>query len=285
MPPNLREIRTRHLATYITLRRLQPNNRNKFPAPATINQETQLLRTILRRALQVWELDLRLPNFKAVKLEEPDQHIVELSQDDQKKLKEHLREDFHDTLDFLILAGPRASNVLRGKGIMFRPEHVNLEQILLTFFVKSQKPGGRKVVLPITSAMAPILVRNLGNHKEAVFTYIAKSTRNGRNRGKRYPLSYSAFKTAYKAAANKIGKPELRVHDLRHTAATRTLRATGNIMVAKELLGHTRSTTTEKYAHRMREDFRNALEQAHISRKNPGEPEARLPKLRKKRRK
>ncbi|GHB33657.1 integrase [Pseudovibrio japonicus] len=260
---NLSEIKTRHLARYVSARRSQPNKRGHLPQPATINRELSLLRTIFNYANDVWELEITVPNFKAVMLEEPDARIVEVTADDQAKIKEHMREDFHDALDFLILAGPRASNALVGKGIVLTADAVDFDHMQITFQVKSKKPGGRRIVIPITGPMATILANNIGNHEDSVFTYVARRTIDGRQRGARYPLQVHTFRREFKAAAEAIGKPKLRVHDLRHTAATRTLRVTGNLRVAQKLLGHTRSTTTEKYAHLMTDDFATQMEMVH----------------------
>ncbi|KZL17622.1 Tyrosine recombinase XerC [Pseudovibrio axinellae] len=263
LPFNLAEIRTKHLSKYVAKRRDQPNKRNRLPAPATINREIQLLRTIMNYAYDIWETDLKLPSFGKVLLSEPQARVVEVTKDEQSRIKEHLREDFHDLLDFLIYAGPRASNVMVRSGVVLRDEHIDFVAMVMKFYVKSKLPGGREIAIPITSPMAAILSNNIGNHPDAVFTYIAQSTRNGRERGKRYPITHGAFYSYFKAAAKKIGNPKLRVHDLRHTAATRTLRATRNLLVARDLLGHTRSSTTEKYAHLMTDDLRVQLEQAH----------------------
>ena len=47
-----------------------------------------------------------------------------------------------------------------------------------------------------------------------------------------------------------IDDPECVIHSLRHTCATRLLRATGNIALVKEWLGHTTiKTTADIYAH------------------------------------
>ena len=56
---------------------------------------------------------------------------------------------------------------------------------------------------------------------------------------------------------------DLRLHDLRHTAATRTLRATGNLAMAQRQLGHARIETTSRYAHVLDDDLRAGLNAAN----------------------
>lgn len=55
---------------------------------------------------------------------------------------------------------------------------------------------------------------------------------------------------------------DFRFHDTRHTAATRLVRATGNLKMAQHLLGHSSVTTTTRYAHVTHEDLRAGLEAA-----------------------
>lgn len=55
------------------------------------------------------------------------------------------------------------------------------------------------------------------------------------------------------------GRP-YRVHDLRHTAAYRTYRATGNITKSQELLGHKNSNTTSIYSKERPEEFAAGLD-------------------------
>jgi integrase len=118
--------------------------------------------------------------------------------------------------------------------------------------------------------MLVILANNIHHRADAVFTYVARRTGGPRIRGERYPITYGAFYTAFKAAAAAIGKPKLRVHDLRHTAATRTLRATQNLKLASRQLGHTRIATTERYAHVLDDDLRQGMAASHDPRKITG---------------
>lgn len=57
-----------------------------------------------------------------------------------------------------------------------------------------------------------------------------------------------------------ITKP-FRFHDLRHHAATKLLRLTGNLRLVQLFLGHSTAAVTEKYAHVLADDQRAAVEQ------------------------
>ena len=58
-----------------------------------------------------------------------------------------------------------------------------------------------------------------------------------------------SIKRTFDTARNHIGRPELRIHDLRHTLGT-WMNARGNdINLIKEVLGHADITSTQRYLH------------------------------------
>jgi integrase len=58
-----------------------------------------------------------------------------------------------------------------------------------------------------------------------------------------------------------LGRPELRVHDLRHTYASILASAGLSLPVIGALLGHTQHSTTQRYSHLFDESLRNATQQ------------------------
>lgn len=263
------------LAQYVTRRRLAKSRHGRPLAPSTINRELQLLRRVMRRAAITWKLSLALPDWKTVLLAEPEEHVVDIPLGLEAEILTELRADYRPALRFLVMSGLRRGSVLKGgaHGPLTAAE-VDLAAGILTVKVKSKKPGGKTLRLPITQAMRVLLANEIGKHPAAVFTYVASATRDGRRHGHRYPIVATSFYSEFKRAAAKCGHPELRVHDLRHTAGNRTLAATGNLRLTQKLLGHSRVSTTQLYTHPDLEALREALESVHRARSPEISPEA-----------
>jgi integrase len=75
-------------------------------------------------------------------------------------------------------------------------------------------------------------------------------------------ITYRSLYSAFHTAGKRAGVIGLRIHDLRHTAATRMVAETGNIKLAMKLLRHEDISTTSKYAAVLDEDLRNAMDAA-----------------------
>jgi integrase len=88
---------------------------------------------------------------------------------------------------------------------------------------------------PYYSRSTDILWPLRGHHETHVFTFMAKRTRtcaksgNRYERGTRYPISYQGWGTTFARTRRNAGVADFRIHDLRHTGATRTLRASKNL--------------------------------------------------------
>lgn len=64
----------------------------------------------------------------------------------------------------------------------------------------------------------------------------------------------------YNKNGRSTGIPYIRFHNLRHTAITWIVKKTGNILLAKEIVGHSSVKVTEIYAHVIDDEKREALE-------------------------
>jgi site-specific recombinase XerC len=65
----------------------------------------------------------------------------------------------------------------------------------------------------------------------------------------------------------RAGLPtSIKMHELRHSAADNFWRATGDLMLAKELLRHQSVATTQEYLHADRSDPEQALASMQVAR-------------------
>lgn len=62
-------------------------------------------------------------------------------------------------------------------------------------------------------------------------------------------LPFTSFYLAWDNARKKAGLADVRLHDLRHTAASNMVNAGQSLYVVGQVLGHTKPTTTQRYAH------------------------------------
>ena len=81
-------------------------------------------------------------------------------------------------------------------------------------------------------------------------------------RGDRRPIRYEGLTTEIERTVVRAGIRDFSFHDLRHTAATRVLRATGNLHIVKRMLRHENIKTTAKYAHSQNDDVLAGMQAA-----------------------
>jgi integrase len=172
----------------------------------------------------------------------------------EAKLFEALAVDVRPAFRFLLLSGWR-----RGEMIGLRWSDLDLPNRSAS----SRLKGGRTVRRPLTTAMVA-LIANQPKATPFVFTYLCQKSRAKRRAGQRYSLTPTLLRDRWQAALATASLPfHLRIHDLRHTLATRLLRTSKNLALVKDALQHRNIATTLRYAHVLDEDTRAALDVAH----------------------
>lgn len=226
---------------------------------SSVNREITLLRALLTRASTAWDIDIKMPNWKAHKLAEPRGRLRSLTGAEEKKLFAHLRADFHPLVRFCLITGARVTSTrkLTWKQVDIQAREIRLE-------VKS-KFLGEFHTLPIIPQIEALLASLRGQHPIFVFTYMAarkpceKPGNVKRQKGHRYPFQRDGWRRVWAKALKDAGIEDFRFHDLRHTAATQMLRATQNLAAVQKVLGHRDVNTTMRYAHVMKDDIHAAL--------------------------
>lgn len=251
----LSDIGQRDLQVYFARRRGGRSN-------ATVNREIENARALWRHADRT-RFDVgEMPDWAALRLKVADQPPRELDREtEEAALFAALAPDVRDAVEFLLLSGWR-----RGEVIGLRWSDLDLHNRTAQTRIK----GGNTVTRALTTRMV-VLLANQPRKGPFVFTYVCQKSRAKRKAGHRYPLTATVLRDRFEQARADAGLKDFRIHDLRHTRATRILRATHNLAAARDALKHRHIRTTLRYAHVLTEDTRAALE-ASESRNSPEIP-------------
>lgn len=221
----------------------------------TVNRTmTEQLRKVWLRARDVWKVPVGEVIWSQHLLDEPQERVREASIDEEARIMAKLGRGYDDAVAFAFLSGCR------------RMEIIGLKKTDVDFFTRQftvRGKGGRSRIIPMSDQIYDILWRQRGTPTASVFTYEAARTSPRKHlvKGQRYAVTDAGLRTALRRATDAAGVEGFRFHDMRHTAATRVLRAS-NLRVVQKLLGHSKVETTTKYAHAMQEDIRAALNAA-----------------------
>lgn len=249
------------LARLVARRRGEPrmgNPRLGLVSAATVNRTvTELLRRILTRARKVWRRPLPIePDYAAHIIREPTERVREMRYDEEAAIEQVERDDYRPARLFAQATGLR------------RREIVNLTWPQVDFgasVIRVVGKGDKPLVLPITPEINAILWPLREHHPMRVFTFVAKKswtnpkTGEATKKGRRYPLTEQGWASTFRRTVKAAGVADFHIHDLRHTAGTRTLRASKNLKAVQMMLGHADIKTTMRYAHALLDDVAEAM--------------------------
>ncbi|MGU3557949.1 tyrosine-type recombinase/integrase [Methylobacterium radiotolerans] len=266
----LRDIDGEFLAEQIKLRkrdhRWDDPEEGKISGARVNRTVTDLVKRVLTHARKRYKVLLPDEPDYAEFMETENLRKRELSDHEEKALREDERDDLMEFIDFLLMSGLRISvATIRWDQVSFRDRVIT---------VGRQKRNGKKKIqrsahqeIPITPRLEALLKAQKGRHKTSVFTYRATKTgRIGRTdrfvvKGERYPVTVQGFMTSWVNMCARQNIEDLWIHDLRRTAGARMLRATGNIALVSEFLGHSDIRMTKRhYAYIASDDVRKAME-------------------------
>lgn len=221
---------------------------------ASVNREITLLRRVVRWAASRG-YDTPTIVWRDALFKEQAERIRELSPEEEARLMEALPDNLKPLVEFAMLSGQRKAEI-----IALRWSDVDLGAARATLWVKGNKPH----TIPLSPRMVAIIA-NQPKVCPQVFTYVCtrrapkREDRAQRSIGERYPFSNYGWMRQWQKALKDAGISDYRFHDNRHTAATRNLRASGNLKGVQKLLGHTDIRTTSRYAHALEDDVRAML--------------------------
>lgn len=228
-------------------------DRQKYVKNSTINHTLKVMRNILNDAARVWRDEdgnpwLGTPPLIRMLSTEPTKGYP-LSLGEEQNLFRQFNDDLSNACRFVLHTGVRDQVACRLKWDW----EVVIPELGVTVFdvpydVKGVKNGqAQRIVL--NSIAREVIERVRGQHPEFVFTW-----RVSRKTGRRSP--YSRLLTSqFKKAVKNVGLEDcrgpgehFRIHDLKHTLATRLRSMEVTLEDRKDLLGHVNGDITTHYS-------------------------------------
>ncbi len=223
---------------------------------ATVNRTLALVRSILRKALREWQWLDRGPAVRMLK--EPTRRIRYLTHEEADRLMLELPPHLRDMAAFSLTSGLRAANVTG-----LRWSAVDIDRRLA--WVHPDEAKARKAIpVPLNGEAVAILQKQIGKHREVVFTFKGKPVEQ---------LSTAAWYKALKRA----GIENFRWHDLRHTWASWHVQSGTPLNVLQELGGWASYAMVQRYAHLAADHLAPWAERLTSSRENRGTNPAQRP--------
>ena len=205
-------------------------------SPASINRELALLKTIMAKAVEWKRIAVNPIAGKAVKkFDEGEQEMRFLTTDEARRLVDAATGPLKPFLIIALNTGMRRNEILT-----LRWENLDIDKGEIVVRPEVSKSKRRRVV-PMNEEVAAALLKI---EKRGPYVFFNQETK------KNIQDIKGPFLTAKTKA--KI-KGRLRVHDLRHTAASWMVADGTDIMTIKEILGHASVVTTQRYCHPTRE--------------------------------
>lgn len=192
--------------------------------PATMNRRLAILRRVAKLAYNNWHWIER--PIAVQLLPEHNKRHEYLTIQEIEKLSAACREPVNHWVIVAAYSGIRRGEMLR---------------------ITKKSIRGDSLFLGVTKNGKPILLPIVPKVKESLDAWLKADKPDPRTMHK-----------YFKAGAKKIGKPDLRPHDLRHTTASLILNAGYNLATVAEVLNCT-IQNAQRYAHLSMENKRNAL--------------------------
>lgn len=245
-------IDSRHMADAIARRRAEPTLQSRRshasekkgdlrpPSNATVNRDLidATLRPLLSYARKVLKLPVKEIDWVELRLPEAPPRVRSFSDLELAAYRAALPHWHQPIFDFSARYGVRLREAF------FALEAFDAEGARVTL---RQRKNGRPHTIPLLPEDARIMAAIAGRSRDAgLETLWFREMKDGTLE----PIHWRGFQSACQKAVRTAGLVDARaVHDLRHHAGTAILRSTGNLQVARKLLGHEDIASTARYAH------------------------------------
>ena len=208
---------------------------------STVNRCLAIMRKMFNIAVE-WNYLRRdqVPKFKLF----PEGNVLKeriLSETEEAALLSACSDHLRSILIVALNSGCRLGEILNLKW-----DQVNLKARAL----RVERTKNNKIrMIPINTALFDEFSRLKSTQGVSEYVFLNPKTQK----------PYGSIKTAFRAACRRAGIKGLRLHDARHTFASRLISNGIDLITIKDLLGHGSVRITEKYAHSNQEQKRKAV--------------------------
>lgn len=197
-------------------------------SPANANRYLALIRSIVRRAHQVWEWTERCP--KVVLYPEKRRRVRWLTPMQARRLIAKLPDHQRDLVRFALATGLRHGNIV---GLQW--SQVDMRR-RLAWIHPDQAKARRAISVPLSQLAMQVLRDRRRDHESFVFVYRGRPVR-------------CANTKAWRDALASLGIRDFRWHDLRHTWASWHVQNGTPLHVVQELGAWQSEAMVKRYAH------------------------------------
>lgn len=218
---------------------------------ASADHHPKLLRRMLSMAIEYGLIEKNpLAKFTLFNRDNKVEHY--LSDEQLRKLMDVLRTDSNRAVCniaiLLLGTGCRLNEILTA-----RKSDIDVENRVLKIAAINAK-GKRVRSVPLNDASLDIILKQMEDTKGYDYLFINHQT------GK----PYSTIMKVWTRLRNKAGLPHLRIHDLRHSFASFLVNSGRTLYEVQQILGHSQSIVTERYAHLSTKTLQEASNSASL---------------------
>ena len=221
----------------------------------TINRELALMRKMFNVLIQAGKatknpvslvtLFDEVERERVLTLEEEDKIIAAIEQCDRR---------YHHLKPMVQIA--LGTGMREGEILALEKDWIDLKANIISVPRSAQKRKRKEKRVPINSSIKPIIKRLLKKNKDSKYLFVNPKT------GTRFTKIYNAWSTVLIKAGldGTPGVDKIRIHDLRHTVATKLARAGKDAKFIAQMLGHRDVKTTYRYIHHDDDDLKEGAE-------------------------
>jgi integrase len=221
-------------------------------AVATVNRHLAVLRAVLRKAVQDWGASAKVPSISFFKLQ--NERYRWLTGEEEARLLMASVSHLRDLLIFLLDTGARLSEATH---LTWRDVQLDRQPRGIVKFMVTKSGLPRSV--PLTRRVEQVLRRLKAScpaGEQRVFLLRQTGPKHGQPR-KAKP--FSRPHKAFYSACYRAGITDFRIHDARHTFASRLAMKGVPLLEVSKLLGHSSLRMTMRYAHLAPEAYDAAI--------------------------